>query len=329
MRINLVVSSLMILFTLCSSLSYATSIYIIDSYHSSYPWGKSERQGFEETINPSYKLTYYEMDTKRIDKSLFQARADEIWSKIITNKPDLVVTMDDNALKYLGQRIVNAGFPLVFLGVNNDPRTYFDNHELPDNVAGVLERPPLKQNLNLISQLVPTLNKRVLIMMDSGTTSNSIRLHTLDDKDVIDVDGTTLEVFMTNSFSEWKSRVTTLNRDNYDALVIGSYASLRNNDNQQVPDDTVSEWTCIHSGIPVFTFWQHGAGKGKAMGGIAVSGYFQGASAAKAVNQILTSGKFPYVEVPEIGEVILSEQELSRWGIELPNFIRKRSIMLE
>ncbi|MCX8905844.1 ABC transporter substrate-binding protein [Vibrio parahaemolyticus] len=308
---------------------HAQTIAIIDSYHYEYPWANSERKGFEEHIDPSYQLTYYEMDTKRIAKSQFSKRAEQLWEAAIGDAPDMFVTMDDNALKYLGQRVSDAGYHLVFMGVNNDPRAYFENHQLPQKVVSILERPLIKQNISLIAKLVTIKAKRVLLMMDGGTTANSIATQMLGGSRELDVNNIALEVFTTNNYSEWQDKVLSISPLKYDALIIGSYASLKDNSSKQVPDTVSSQWTSSHSTVPLFSFWQHGIGKGKALGGLAVSGFEQGAKAADAVNAILTSGKVPFVEVPQHGEFILSEAELIRWGIELPHYLRRRSVLVE
>ncbi|WED24641.1 hypothetical protein L3Q72_17350 [Vibrio sp. JC009] len=308
---------------------HAKTIVVIDSYHYGYPWANSERKGFEEHIAPGCQLTYYQMDTKRIAKSEFSKRAEQIWETAIADDPDMFITMDDNALKYFGQRISDAGYHLVFMGVNNDPRAYFENHKLPQKVAGILERPLIKQNISLIAKLVPIRKKRVLLMMDNGTTANSISSQMLGGHRELDVNNIALEVFTTNSYSEWQDKVLSISPLKYDALIIGSYASLKDNSSKQVPDTVSSQWTSSHSKVPLFSFWQHGIGKGRALGGLAVSGFEQGAKAAEAVNAILSNGRVPFVEVPQHGELILSQTELTRWNIELPHYIRKRSVLID
>ena len=146
----------------------AKTVLVVDSYHASFPWTEQCRRGFEEHLDPMHQVFYYEMDTKRIPQDKFVERANSIWKEITEMKPDLVVTMDDNALKYLGQRIADAGFPLVFMGVTHNPRAYFINNRIPPNVTGILERPLLKQNIYIISELLLTKNRRILVMMDDG-----------------------------------------------------------------------------------------------------------------------------------------------------------------
>ncbi|MDG3085778.1 ABC transporter substrate binding protein [Vibrio hannami] len=328
--VSMLILSLVACFSLVvAPILYANNIAIIDSYHQGYAWADSERKGFEEHVDPGSQLTYFEMDTKRIEQSEFLTRANQIWEKIQVIKPDLIVTMDDNALKYFGSRITHTEIGLVFMGVENDPRTYFNDHKIPDNVAGIREKPLVKQSILLISQLAPVRNKRFLLMMDEGTTAKSVSSRLLAGRESITIADIELEIFTTNSYNEWQDKVRAISTSEYDALIIASYASLKDSDKEHIPAFVTTEWTSQHSRVPLFTYWKDAVGKGRAIGGLAISGYEHGANAAQMVNAILNTGELPHIEVQQQGEFILSESELSRWGIELPHFIRSRSTIVE
>lgn len=303
----------------------AEQIVVINSYHASYPWSVICHQGFEENLNPEHQITYFEMDTKRIPQSEFQKKTNIIWEKLEAIEPQLVVTMDDNALKYFGQRVVKLGVPLVFMGVNNNPRTYFAEHSIPTNVAGVLERPLLQANVNLIAKLLSLETNKILLMMDNGTTSNSFIEYEFSGGDSLPLPPIILDAWMTESYAAWQRKVNSLTATQYDALIIGSYASLIDESGQQVPDVTIAEWTSQNSSIPMFTLWNHGTGKGKAIGGVVINGYDQGASAAKAVNSIIETGEAPYFELPRNGQVLFSHHELKRWNMTVPEYLKNRS----
>ncbi|WED23978.1 hypothetical protein L3Q72_22370 [Vibrio sp. JC009] len=307
----------------------AKSIFVVDSYHAGFVWTEKCRQGFDENIYPRYKVTYHEMDTKRIHPDQFAERADSIWQKIIAEKPDLVVTMDDNALMLLGQRIADAGFPLVFMGVNNNPRSYFEDGEIPPKVTGIMEHPLLKQNIVIISKLLPMKNHRVLLMTDKGTTSNSYIDLVLKAKSSVTIEGINVDIVQFSDYPKWQEKVRSLSPDMYDALIIGSYAAMKNGKNQPVSSKAISKWTSANSAVPMFTFWFHDAGKGKAVGGNVISGHIHGASAASAANIILKSGKIPYLKSPRDGQLLFSKSELSRWDISLPDYIKNRCLLIE
>lgn len=312
-----------------TSLSSAETIVVVDSYIADYPWSATSRQGFNENIDPKHDVTYFEMDTKRISPSRFEQRANEVWDEIVSINPDIVVTMDDNSLKFLGERITNTGYPLVFMGVNNDPRLYFESGNLPVGISGVMERPLLFQSMLYISKVLPMKHNRILLVMDNGATSTGVYEKTLNGRDKISANGVDLDVFIATHFDEWQTKFRSLSSDDYDAVLVGSFSALQETDRPEVTDSYILEWASEHSPVPLFTFWSHRIGHGKTVGGLVISGYEQGKSAAMKVHSILDKEVYPLVEVSKIGEPIFSESQLSRWNIELPEFIRNRSQIVE
>lgn len=317
----------LLLFSITSS--YAKTIYVVDSYHGSFAWTAANRTGFEQNLDNGNQVHYFEMDTKRIPPAQFAQRADKIWSELIAGKPDLIVTMDDNALKFLGQRITDAGYPLLFMGINNDPAIYFRNKVIPAKVAGIFERPLLKQNVALISKVLPVKNRRILLIMDNGTTSTNFYQQTLNEKLSHTINGIKLDVYMAETLDMWKTKFSKLSPKDYDAVLIGSFSTLKNPNQPLISDKEIYRWTSLNSIVPIFTFWSNRVGKGKALGGMVISGYEQGANAASAANEMLTSGNIPLFTVPDKGNIMFSRSELRRWNLTLPDYIEKRSSLVE
>lgn len=306
----------------------AKNILIIDSYHASYPWTKACRAGLESTLDSSHHFDYFEMDTKRINPTQFAKSAELAWQKIQTTNPDLIISMDDNALKFLGQRISDASIPLVFMGINQNPRLYYRDGKIPNNVAGVLEHPLIKQNMAMIANLLPMQHKRILFMMDDGTTSNSVIRHILAGKTTIMDNGITLNIYQTNNYKDWKKQVKQLKQDPYDALIIGSFANIKDKQ-QKVEYKTISEWTSQHSPIPIFTVWAHAVGKDNAIGGLGIDGKKHGESAAMLANAILKTGSTANIESTHYGQLIFSKSELARWNLQLPPQLSQRTRFVE
>lgn len=308
---------------------FAATIFVVDSYHPGYGWTAECREGLEYAKDSQHQLIYAEMDTKRISPSLFAARAEAIWQQIQKTAPQLVIAMDDNALKYLGQRVSDAGIPVVFMGVNQNPRQYFEHNQIPQNVTGALERPLLKQNLVILSQLLPVRAKRMLLLMDSGVTSQAILASSLDGRQGLTIESISLDTQLVGTFEEWQAKVNAASVEDYDALLITSYAGLKDSSGRHIPYNMVSEWTSTNSPLPVFTTWRYSVGKGRAIGGLVNSGFTQGVVAARIANKVLESGLIPYFERPANGEYLFSRYELARWQIELSSEIRKESQLLE
>ena len=317
------------LLLVCGAKLSAATIFVVDSYHANYVWTAECRQGLEATIDGQHRLIYAEMDTKRTSPARFSERADVIWQQIKQIKPDLVITMDDNALKYFGERVSQSGTPVVFMGINQNPRQYFQQHKLPPNVTGALERISLKQYAAILGQLMQAKKHRVKLLMDDGLTSHAVFESLLDGQNHLLLEGVELNTVIVSTFEAWQSHVNTLLPNGFSSLLITSYATLKNEHGEHVPAATVLEWTNKHSKVPLFAFWRHAIGKGKAVGGPVNSAFSQGESAARIANTILATGEIPYVDIPVSGEYQFSQHELLRWNIRLPHELSHNSEMVE
>ena len=95
-------------------LQASPKILVIQSYHRGYEWDRDYILGINEVLGSSYELKYFEMDTKRLDPSKYQEQADKAWSFYKQEKPDLVISGDDNALKFLAPRYQTVTTPVVY-----------------------------------------------------------------------------------------------------------------------------------------------------------------------------------------------------------------------
>ncbi len=307
--------------------AHSKKIVILNSYHSSYPWSTDCLKGFKENINPEYKLIPFELDTKRVPPEQFKARADEAMKLILLAKPDIVIDMDDNALKFLGQKISDAGIPQVFMGINQNPRLYFSNNKIPQNVTGILERPLLKRSLSVLQKI--TGPGRYLLMMDNGLTSQAIIETSLRGQNKLKYASCELDLFTTDSFSNWQKKVHSIDKNKYKGIIICNYAAMHDEEGRHASMNSVSSWTSQNSKVPVFAVWKYSLGKGKAAGGLVMSGYNQGQCAAEIANGILRGGKIPPAKLPTQGVLMYSRHELSRWQLKLPYELQSKAIFID
>ena len=129
----------------------AEKILVIESYHADFQWDIEYKKGIVDNIVGEHNFSYVQLNTKRLAESKHAAMVAIAWQRYISFKPDIVVLGDDNALKYLGPKLEGVGIPVVYLGINNNPR----NYELyqASNITGVLERPLLKRSVLYLSEL--------------------------------------------------------------------------------------------------------------------------------------------------------------------------------
>ena len=119
----------------------------VSSYHKGYAWSDGVEEGLRQVLSGQCEVRQFDMDTKR-KKSLAAMRAAGKQARDLIERwqPDVVITSDDNAAKYL---IVpyfrDADVPFVFSGINWTVEEY----GFPfSNVTGIVEVAPIKPMLN-------------------------------------------------------------------------------------------------------------------------------------------------------------------------------------
>jgi ABC-type uncharacterized transport system substrate-binding protein len=140
--------------------SAAQKILFVNSYHKGYPWSDAILASVIEHLelrpqaedlweNDVYRLKIFYMDSKRKPDELSkETAARQAMQLIATWQPELMITSDDNAVKYLAVPLLKEKkLPIVFTGVNWDAADY----HLPREMAtGMIE-------VQLIDQIIANL----------------------------------------------------------------------------------------------------------------------------------------------------------------------------
>ncbi|MCK6263768.1 hypothetical protein KP803_10835 [Vibrio sp. ZSDE26] len=314
--------TLMIVLLTCFCLpALAGKILLIESYHSEFPWDKEYIQGIESQIDASHQFDTFQMNTKRIPQEQFEPMAEKAWSYYQQVKPDIVILGDDNALKYMLPKLYDEPISIIFLGINSNPRWILSKYKGQAQITGILERPLLLKNIKDIADLMSLKQGKVLVLFDSGTTSEiansfiSRKFNAAKTHLNINIDSHNI-----GTINEWKSTVSDAKNQGYDAIMIGLYHTLIDDNNNNVDANSVLSWTNQHSPLPLFGFWDFSVGKGKTIGGVVLFGESQGAAAGVVARQIL-KGK-PVSSIPiatgKKGKAIYSEHEAARWNLTPP-----------
>jgi len=294
------------------------TILVIGSYHAEYPWEISYREGIKETLGHKYTIEPFYMDTKRLPPSEHAKAADMAWKKYQEIKPSLVILGDDNALKYLTERFSKTKTPVVYLGINANPRDYgaFDK----DNITGVLERPLVERSISILKRIVKPELKKVLVLYDSGPTSEVSVAEAFGGKTTLVINGVETDLKLIGKWEEWQNTVLKAKGDGYNTIVVGLFHTIRDAQDKHVGADQVLAWTVQYSPLPPFGFWDFIVGPDKAIGGFVLFGKAQGEEAAKLALKILR-GKSPGDISPVIGkrgEYLFSRSQLKKWNLKLP-----------
>lgn len=299
---------------------YGATILVIESYHAQHPWDKSYKQALEDTLNAEHDIFYFELDTKRLPASQYLAQADAAWQFYNKLSPALVILGDDNALKYMAPKLLTTQTPVVYLGINANPRSYGVTQTA--QMSGVLERPLLKRSMVMLSAILPM--KKLLVLFDATATSKIIQADTFNGQDSLTLNGIQIDLKFVNDYRQWQSLVLSAKQQNYDAMMIGLYQGLFDDGNHVDPEQVI-KWTSTHAQVPPFGFWDFSVGKQKNIGGYVVSGYEQGYLASQIALKMLAGEQAIKIKSGKQGHFLFSQSQLAKWRILLPDAIDKQS----
>lgn len=305
------------------SSAHAANILLIESYHADYDWDIQYKRALREHL-PEHTITTFEMDTKRLPVKMHKQKADEAWEKYNELKPDYVILGDDNALKYLGERLAKTKTPTIFLGINNSPRNYFKNNVVPRHMTGVLERPLFNDSISQIKTLLPDAKKILILFDDSVSSKAAIEKRMIEGT----IDRIHVESKLIGDYDEWKKAIQAAKEKQIDAILLGGHHTIFDKNGVHVPAPEALSWANKNSEVPLFTFWSFAVGKGKAIGGVVMDGYEMGKTAAIIAKKVISS-EHPRIKVNKEGTTIFSISELKRWNIIVPTSLSEKSAFFE
>jgi len=118
----------------------------VSSYHRGYAWSDGVERGLRAVLDGKCELKQFDMDTKRKKSEADKKAAARAAKDLVESwRPDVVITADDNAAKYLIKPYFrDHSVPFVFSGVNWTAAEYGFPYE---NVTGIVEVAPIKPML--------------------------------------------------------------------------------------------------------------------------------------------------------------------------------------
>jgi ABC-type uncharacterized transport system substrate-binding protein len=325
---ELFLALMVVLVAASNAASHVINISIVHSYHKEYAWEQSLTSGLLDTLPQNATLDHFYLDTKRLEKSRHAAQAEKALQHLSARTPDLIILCDDNAAKYLGPALKNGPIPVIYVGLNRNPRDY--GLFPADNMTGILERPLLKRSLHSMCRLVNIEDTKVLILFDSDSTSDAVLHEAFKGETQFDLGKVRVEIRQFELLEEWQNALLESRSNGFDTVYIGLYHTLRTRAGEHVPDEEVVAWANANAPVPIFAFWDFAVGKGKTIGGHVLSGRDQGLAGGLIAAEVLAGT--PPVQIPprtaKDGSYQFSMHELNRFGIKLPPEIREMSIIV-
>lgn len=182
----------------------------VNSYHKGYEWSDEIEKGLLKSLNiteqpdgaydtslSEVEFQLFRMDTKNNTSEAFKKKA-ALEAKAIIDEwqPDIVVTSDDNAAKYL---IVpyykNNSIPFVFCAINWDVSDY--GFPAP-NITGMIEIDPIFETITLLKKYAK--GSRIAIIGADTLSGRKIINHYKEKLGIIFTDGK-----LVSSFDEWQA----------------------------------------------------------------------------------------------------------------------------
>jgi len=191
----------------------------VSSYHQGYAWSDGVERGLRKALEGKCQIRQFDMDTKR-KKSLEEkkAAANEARALIESWRPDIVITADDNAAKYLIKPFYrDKDLPFVFCGVNWTVKEYGFPYR---NVTGMIEVAPVKTMIEEAKALTPGASRVLYIGADTPTEKkNASRI-----RQVAEMQGLEFEQQLSSSLQSWIATYEAGQK--FDFIIIGSNAGI-------------------------------------------------------------------------------------------------------
>jgi ABC-type uncharacterized transport system substrate-binding protein len=211
-------------------------VYHLGSYHAGYEWSDEVNRGIDEVLKGTgVILKSFAMDSKRHPEEDYIRRiAQEAKLDIDNFKPDVIISSDDNAFKYVIMPFYrDSEIPVVFCGLNWDASIY----EVPySNTTGMVEVVLVEQLIGFLKQYAEGC--RIGILADDNYTA----------KKEIDIYRKVLKLEFDDryvrDFDRWRELFREM-QDTADMLIVFNNAAINGWDK-----DAAVAWVNEHTKIP-------------------------------------------------------------------------------
>ena len=215
-------------------------ILVVHSYHKELYGVIQKTEGLVHVLeneNVDYKIIY--MDTKRHTSDEFMKKSALMAKDTIENyKPDVVITFDDNAFKYLIMPYYkNSDLPVVFAGIDWDASVYGAPYS---NATGMI-------SISLISQAIESIKKyangkRIAWLgYDAITTRKKIKAYH-------DILGLNMSVYYVKNLKAWQNAFIKLQSETDILIHSDSLTTMQDWDEQEA-----AKFVLNYIKIPVVT----------------------------------------------------------------------------
>jgi ABC-type uncharacterized transport system substrate-binding protein len=190
----------------------------------------------------SFKIDTYFMDTKRNPSEVhIRQIASRLFDTIMNKKPDILLTSDDNAIKYIIKpHLEELTMPIVFCGVNWTDAEYALP---PDRVTGMLEILPVADMIFTMRTYYPEMEK--ILFLSENTTTSRKEMALLDTLFIRT--GVRVKHALVDDFDEWKGVFKKANQE-FDIIYLPTNGAIKGWNKDEAID-----FICQFIKVPVVT----------------------------------------------------------------------------
>jgi len=197
----------------------AAKCLFINSYHQGYAWSDGVERGLRSVLEGRCELRQFDMDTKRNKGKAYKERIGLAAKSLIESwQPDVVITADDNAAKYVIQPYFrDAKTPFVFGGVNWTAKEY----GFPcKNVTGIVEVAPIKPMLERAMRIAQG-DRLFYLGADTLTENKNLARFQRAANNL----GVTLDFRLVSRVDDWLNVYSDI-QNSHDVVIMGSHSGI-------------------------------------------------------------------------------------------------------
>ncbi|PVV21223.1 MAG: hypothetical protein B6D78_08395 [gamma proteobacterium symbiont of Ctena orbiculata] len=235
---NVMAMLLVLLIALPFSQAMANKCLFISSYHKGYAWSDGVENGLRETLDGKCNLKQFDMDTKRHKDEASKKEAALKAKELIESwKPDVVITADDNAAKYVIKPFFkDHQIPFVFCGVNWN----VDEYGFPySNATGIVEVAPIDVLFDNARHIQGGAHQAIYIGANTLTEKKNLNRF----KRAAEKHGILMDYRLVNTTKEWLDVYK--EAQGYDFVVVGSNSGINDWNTVSVSDYVVKNTTTL------------------------------------------------------------------------------------
>jgi ABC-type uncharacterized transport system substrate-binding protein len=259
-------------------------VFVVMSYTSDNLWEQQVRDGIDKTFKtkaPYYSINYFYLNTLNNTPADIHRSIKSATRLISILHPQVLITVDDDAQKFIGVRYLNQkNISLVFSGVNADPAIY--GYKPKENVTGVIENLHYNAMKQAILTMFPQYHQ-ITHLCDNSNTSQHVQ------QQVMDYNWQPLKIvnsYKTDSLQEWLTIVKQANAKH--ALLLLTHFGTIHDGNQLVSPEKVIQLTLEQAHVPILDFFDFTVKDGVPMA-LSTSGLEQGQTAAELTMRIINN----------------------------------------